>query len=124
MRKMTYDYGNKDKIKEENSRKYLKPPSSVQIDEFLHELGVTTAAFERFYGIPIGTIRKIRHGDNGRILPMKYWHIIYEKIKPAYGVGFIPTKEEIRYKQSKVEPYKKKVQKPINKKLLERLKEL
>lgn len=113
-----------DKIKEENLKKYLKPPSSIQIDEFLKELDVTTAGFERFYGIAHGTIRKIRHGDNGRILPCKFWHIIYEKIKPAYGVGFMPQqppKIEISMPKRATTIHQPK---PISKKALERLSEL
>jgi hypothetical protein len=56
------------------------------IMDFLKELNVTASAFEKFYGIPQGTIKVIKHGD--RNLPARYWHIIYEKIHPKFGVGF------------------------------------
>ena len=43
--------------------------------------------FEKFYGIPFNTITQIKAGT--KRLGSAYWHIIYERIKPAYGVGFI-----------------------------------
>lgn len=118
-------YRQKDKIghylKLENEKKYLKPPTLMQIEQFLKELDITTASFERFYGIPLGTIRKIRHGDNGRYLPVKFWHIIYEKIVPAYGSGFLnPDQPRIEIKKTKSILHKTE----ISKKALERLSQL
>lgn len=119
-----YDQSLKDEIKKENSRKYLKPPTLLQIESFISELGISASAFERFYGVPYGTIRKIRNGYQGRELPMRFWHIIYEKIVPAYGIGFLKiTKEEIQISMPKnistQEPKKQ-----ISQKALERLSEL
>lgn len=107
----------------DNKRKYLHPPTSEQIISFIDELGVTMAAFERFYGIRKDTIRKIKHGDQGRVLPAKHWHIIYEKIKPTYGIGFFMESQIVsKQKTKKVIPVKKKIN--ISKKLLERLSDL
>lgn len=70
-----------------NRRKYAKAPSWEQIDAFISELGMSFNHFEKFYGIPYNTITQIKSGQ--RELSSPYWHYIYERIKPAYGVGFI-----------------------------------
>ena len=70
-----------------NRRKYAKPPSWEQIDAFISDLGMSFNHFEKFYGIPYNTITQIKSGQ--RELSSPYWHYIYERIKPAYGVGFI-----------------------------------
>jgi hypothetical protein len=73
-------------LEKENRRKYLKSPTFEQIEEFINELDVSYAQFERFFGMKTKTINRVKIGERG--LPAKYWHIIYERIKPAYGVGF------------------------------------
>ena len=70
-----------------NRRKYAKPPSWEQIDAFISDLGMSFNHFEKFYGIPYNTVTQIKSGQ--RELSSPYWHYIYERIKPAYGVGFI-----------------------------------
>ena len=70
-----------------NRRKYAKPPSWEQIDAFVQEMGMNIYHFERFYGLPFNTLAKVKGGSKN--LGSPYWHIIYEKIKPAYGAGFI-----------------------------------
>lgn len=112
----------------ENKSKYLKAPTFAQIREFMDELGISTLTrFERFYGIPHSTLRMISYG--GRELPAKFWHIIYEKIKPAYGVGFLPSHKELveNIATKRLEPTKVIKTKPkteIGNRLLERLSEL
>lgn len=71
----------------ENRKKYLKPPTKDQVLAFVKELGVSYAQFETFYGIAKGTIGLVSIGE--RDLPTAYWHIIYTKVKPAYGSGFL-----------------------------------
>lgn len=70
----------------QNRRIYMKAPAYEQIMEFIKELDISGSQFERFYGIAKGTIRQVAFGNT--TLPAKHWHIIYEKIKPAYGVGY------------------------------------
>lgn len=72
--------------KQKNLETYLKEPEIEQIMAFINELGVSMTRFERFYGIPIGTIRQVKCGNTP--LSPKYWHIIYEKVVPTYGVGY------------------------------------
>ena len=69
---------------EQNKKKYLSSPTHKQVLEFVNELNVSCAQFERFWGWPSGVIKKMPWKG----LPAKYWHVIYEKIKPAYGVGY------------------------------------
>lgn len=69
---------------EQNKKKYLASPTHKQVIEFVKEFGVSCAQFERFWGWPEGVIKKIPFKG----LPAKYWHVIYEKIKPAYGIGY------------------------------------
>lgn len=64
----------------------MKAPTYDQVKAFISELGITAAQFERFYGIAKGTMKQVKFGNT--TLPAKHWHIIYEKIKPAYGVGY------------------------------------
>lgn len=77
-----------------NKSKYLKAPEWEQIDEFIKELGIPNFQFERFYQIPYNTIAQVKNGT--RKLPAKFWNVIFEKIKPAYGSGFL----EDSYKMS------------------------
>lgn len=76
-----------------NKKKWLLPPDIDMITDFLSHLGVSAPSFESFYGIPKGTIRGIRHGN--RSLPAKYWHIIYDKVEPKFGSGFLEQKDRI-----------------------------
>lgn len=68
-----------------NVKKYLKAPTAEQVIEFVEEVGVSDMQFERFYEMAPFTIKKIRCGY--RTLPKKYWHFIYEKKVPVYGIG-------------------------------------
>lgn len=70
-------------ISDKNRAKYLKAPSILEIDTFIKELQVSDAQFERFFGMPFNTMGVVRNGQ--RKLPAKYWHIVYEKIVPAYS---------------------------------------
>lgn len=69
-----------------NKKKYLEAPSWHKIEEFIAELGVSYHHFERFYGLSYHTLTQVKAGT--RRLPSRYWHFIYEKIKPTYGSGF------------------------------------
>lgn len=76
-------------ISNENRAKYLYAPTFEQIEEFRKLLKLSRPVFERFYGIPLGTIKDVKKGKIK--LPAKYWHIIYEKIKPQiYSIHFKP----------------------------------
>lgn len=66
-----------------NRRKYLKAPTISEIENFIKELKINAAQFERFFGIPDNTIPQIKNGY--KRLPARFWHIIYEKIIPAYS---------------------------------------
>lgn len=70
-----------------NRSKYAQPPSWDQIHELITEMKMDMYSFERFYGIPYNTLTQIKTGK--RTLAADYWHFIYEKIKPAYGAGFV-----------------------------------
>lgn len=64
----------------------MKAPTFEQIDNFIKELRVTGAQFERFYNIPKGLIKHIKYGSQK--LPVQFWPIIYERLVPVYGVGY------------------------------------
>lgn len=84
-----------------NKRTYLKAPEKEMIQKHIDELGVSVSQYERFFGIPIGTVPQILLGL--RELPAKFWHIVYEKIKPAYGVGYFnPNEIPSKKKKSKI----------------------
>ena len=77
-----------DVIGEQNKTKYAHAPSWEQIEELMAEMKIESIYhFEKFYGIPFNVIAQIKSGK--RTLPCKFWHIVYERIKPAYGAGFI-----------------------------------
>lgn len=82
---------NSNSQRQKNLEKYLRAPDLEQIMAFVKELKVKARQFERFYGIPDGTIRQIKQGN--RELPPKFWHIVYEKIKPTYGVAYYQKPE-------------------------------
>lgn len=95
---------------------YLKAPPYDQVIEFIAELGVSQSQFERFFGIAKGTIKQIQVGNCQ--LPAKHWHIVYEKIKPAYGVGHYT----IEGKNKSAEPEPAAPEKEIDLTLLNQLK--
>jgi hypothetical protein len=70
-----------------NRRKYAKAPSWEEIHAFIKEMGMNMYHFEKFYGIPFNTMAQVKSGQ--KKLGSPHWHIIYERIKPAYGAGFI-----------------------------------
>lgn len=83
-------------IGEINTKKYMYPPEWPKIQDFINELGISFNHFERFYHLPYNTICQVKAGS--RELPAHFWHIIYERIKPTYGSGFLyePTKKPIK----------------------------
>jgi len=74
-------------IADRNKLDYLDAPTWNQIEEFIDELGVKMYQFERFYHIPYNLLTQVKSGV--KRLPPQYWHFIYEKIKPAYGSGYL-----------------------------------
>lgn len=79
-------------ISNENRAKYLYAPTFEQIEEFRKMLKLSRPVFERFYGIPLETIKQVKKGKMN--LPAKYWHIIYEKISPqVYSIHFKPKSQ-------------------------------
>lgn len=74
-------------IAELNFKKYAQPPSWDQIETLVKEMNLSYLAFEKFYGITPRYLSQIKLGV--KRLPPQHWHIIYERIKPKYGVGFI-----------------------------------
>lgn len=106
-------------LAKQNRLKYLKAPPLEQILEFVKELEVTEAQFERFYGIPAKTISQIKVGNTP--LPAKFWHIVYEKIKPMYGAAYYARKKEPKQKKSGVTTSKQEF--PHGNKLLDQLKD-
>lgn len=72
-------------IEIENKKKYLAPPTQKQIDSFVVLCRVSELHFEMFFGLPRGTIKVARTGYMP--MPLKYWHIFYERTIPTYGVN-------------------------------------
>lgn len=97
----------KDKQAEANLKKYLKAPTVIEISNFIKELGITDVQFERYYKIGKRTIGRIR--NNQQNLPPKYWHFIYEKIVPTYGLTeFDLVRTHVREKHNIDNIYKSK----------------
>lgn len=67
-------------IAKENRKKYIKPPTFLQVEEFRKMLGVRGATMEHFYDLGRGTYYKYKIGEKN--LPARLWHIFYEKILP------------------------------------------
>lgn len=76
-----------DIVGELNKAKYAHAPSWEEIESLIKETGMCLAHFEKFYGMPFKTLNHVKMGD--RHLASKFWHFIYERIKPTYGAGFI-----------------------------------
>lgn len=74
-------------VAEINRKKYLVAPTWEQIESFISELGVKMYHFEKFYHISFNTLTQVKAGT--RQLAAEHWHIVYERIKPAYGAGFL-----------------------------------
>lgn len=74
-------------VAELNIKKYMVAPSWAEIQDFINELGLSFNRFEKFYDLPYNTLTQVKSG--ARDLPASYWHIIYLRIKPAYGSGFL-----------------------------------
>lgn len=68
----------------ENEKKYVHPPDWETIRKFIKKLKVSMAKFERLYGIPQGIIRSVKAGY--KPLPVRYWHIIYDRVPPPMVV--------------------------------------
>lgn len=110
----------------ENRKKYLKAPTWEQIESFINELETSVNQFEGFYDIPTNTLNQVKSG--ARKLPSAYWGIIYAKIKPAYGSGFIQDYLKMESEKAITHPittiaeetteiYEKTEQKPTHKRL-------
>lgn len=105
--------------KELNITTYLKHPSPEEILAFVKELGVSCYQFERFFGIPNGTLKHVALGTHN--LPARYWHIIYEKQIPSYGAGIY---NELPVSKTVIKTVSKKVShSTVNNPLLDKLKE-
>lgn len=76
-----------DSIGKLNKAKYARAPNWDEIESFMKETGMCLAHFEKFYGMPFKSLNHVKMRD--RNLAAKFWHFIYERIKPAYGAGFI-----------------------------------
>ena len=59
----------------ENQRNFLRPPTYAEIKAVLVKLDVHAIHFERFHGIPEGTIYQVKHGSKD--LPRQFWHLIF-----------------------------------------------
>ena len=79
-----------------NKAKYANAPTWDEIKDFLDEIGMTMAHFEKFHGLTELHLAHVKMGQ--RKLVTKCWHIIFERIKPMYGAGFI---EEITTNKAK-----------------------
>ena len=92
----------------ENKSKYKRPPTWDMVQSFADELGMDIMHFERFYGIPYSTLTQVKNGR--KPLPIRYWHIFYERVTNKYGAGFI--KEYEKNKRAKLnKKYKNKANK-------------
>lgn len=105
---------NKRALGEQNKTKYAQPPSWEQIDSFIKELGMTMYHFEKFYGITYNHLTQVKSGV--KRLGSAYWHIIYERIKPTYGAGFLEdySTNEPKKRTNSVLPSKLPLQKDID----------
>lgn len=66
---------------QENSTKWLYPPTLDQVNTLVEQVGVSLYKFEAFFGLPKGTIKQVRTGE--RQIPVKYWHVFFEPVKPT-----------------------------------------
>jgi hypothetical protein len=89
-----------------NRKKYLKAPPIESINAIIKDLGISVAQYERFIGIKAKTILQVRVGE--RNLPAKFWHYIYEKIIPTYGMGIIKKEKNNNIYKKKTYNLKKK----------------
>ncbi len=64
-----------------NLKKFAKPPTAEQIDNFLKEIDIKQYRYERIVGMRRGTFHDAKIGY--RSLPIKYWHLVYNKIIPT-----------------------------------------
>ncbi len=108
---------------DENRRRYLKEPTYEQVKNYIqNEQKTSLAQFERFWGMAAGTIKKMPNQG----LPAKWWHVFYEKITPAYGVGYASKQSSKKqYSKLPIKPKKEAVikQTETNNLLLEKLKQ-
>lgn len=84
-------------LAEINTAKYPNPPTWAEIESLIDEMGMSYNRFERYYGIPFNQLTQIKKGDK-KLCP-KYWHFIFERIKPPFGAGFIVEYTMKRQKQ-------------------------
>ncbi len=88
-----------------NQAKYAIPPSWNLVQEWLDRFKMKQYHFERFFGVPFNTMTQVKSG--ARILPQYLWHIIYEKIKPRYGVGFVIETQKMKELNERVKMSRK-----------------
>lgn len=118
-------------VAEQNRAKYLHAPPYKMIEKYVkgYLKLKSMKQFEKFFGIPSGTLILVNMGL--RELPAKFWHIVYEKLRPNYGVGFFnPETFQLEYttpkKKKEVKPKPvivNKQQEAVNTLLLDKLKE-
>lgn len=89
-------------IEEENIRKYGKPPTIQQINSFVEQVGLSLSRFEKFFAIAPACLRNVRYGT--RPLPVKYWHIFYERVIPEVGVGYVKAPKTRKKRKSPQKP--------------------
>lgn len=82
-------------------KKYLKPPTPEEMIDFINEVGVGKAQFERFYNMPPKTL--ILSISGRRNLPVKFWPVFYERKIPAYGIEWLKeNKDKIKVNDQQV----------------------
>lgn len=65
-------------IERTNKSKYKGPPTFKHIEKRLKQFNMKGAHFELYFGIPGGTISKVKNGE--RAMPVKFWHLIFQGI--------------------------------------------
>jgi hypothetical protein len=63
---------------------YPKAPTIEQIESFLKDIDIKPRTYERMVGMRHGTIADVKCGY--RPLPLKWWHLIFERVTPTLGV--------------------------------------
>lgn len=61
-----------------NKKLYLKAPTQCEIESFFKEADIKPRLYEKYMGIRIGTFVDVKRGY--RKLPIKFWHLIFNKI--------------------------------------------
>lgn len=64
-----------------NLRKFAIPPTPEEINAFFEEIKIKPHRYEKIIGMRRGTFYDAR--VEYRALPIKYWHLVYNKIIPS-----------------------------------------